>query len=244
MYRCSDKNTCQSGAWQVKSVQRRSLWTQNSLSWFSVTYYRYIVLFEMQNHSARYRSSYPQREMIRNVNPQPCDKDIQHKIDPCVNCTSIFLLQCILKPFSIIVHSVSFSLSYTFVKWKRVLQEGKLSSLDLTLYTPSCIYIALLNECTDTDLKTITKDFCVWCTSRETHLGSLSKETPQTQLYGCFFFLLLLCEILQFPIFNHPNFLSFTWTPWESSCGRPLTAFAGTAASSFFSCPSGTTVSS
>lgn len=80
-------------------------------------YYRYIVLFEMQNHSARYRSSYPQRETIRNVNPQPCDKDIQHKTDPCVNCTSIILLQCILKPFSIIVHSVCISLIYTSVKW-------------------------------------------------------------------------------------------------------------------------------
>ena len=115
MYRHSDKNTRQSGGLQVKSVRCRSLWTQNSfLSWLSVTHYRYIVLFEMQNHSAHYRPSYPQKEMIGNVNPQPGDKDI---LSPWVNCTSIIHLQCILKPFSIIFHSVHFLSAVLVWKW-------------------------------------------------------------------------------------------------------------------------------
>lgn len=125
MYRSSDKNACQPRGWQVKSVQCRSLWTQNKfLSWLSVTYYRYIVLFEMQNHSAHYTSSYPQREMITNVNPQPHDKDI---LSPCVNCTSKILLQCILEPFSIVSHSVHFLSAAQAWKGKEFFKDrGKL----------------------------------------------------------------------------------------------------------------------
>lgn len=87
----------------------------------------------MQNHSARYRPSYPQREMIRNVNTQPHDKDI---LFPCVNCTSIIHLQCILKPFSNIFHSVHFFLSWHEMVNSFSRTEEKLSSLDLTLYNP------------------------------------------------------------------------------------------------------------
>lgn len=71
--------------------------------------YRYIVLFEMQNHSAYYRSSYPQREMIRDVNPQPCCKISFPLVS---NCTSIIPLQCTLKPLSIISTHFIFSQLY------------------------------------------------------------------------------------------------------------------------------------
>ena len=79
--------------------------TKLFLPWLSGTYYRYIVLFEMQNHFAHYKSHHPQWEKIRNANLQPHDLDT---LCVWVNCTSNFLLQCIEKPFAIIFLSVRF----------------------------------------------------------------------------------------------------------------------------------------
>lgn len=92
MYRSSDKNTCQPG-WRVKSVQRRSLLTQKSFSsWHSVTYHGLECKTTLYfTDLATYREKWYKKTIFT---PTLWQKY------PHVNCTSIFLLQCILKPFS------------------------------------------------------------------------------------------------------------------------------------------------
>lgn len=177
------------------------------------------------------------------------DKDI---LSPCVNGTSKKNhQQCILKPFFLVFfcHSVHFLARRTEMVNSSSRTVGKALVPGPHLARTLCAYVELckMND-TNTYLKTTTHH-CAWYIGRETHWGPLSKLTSQKHLDA--FFPLVQCGICGCPSESdgrpcrQPSEGSspLTWTPWESSCGRPLTS-AGTAASSSFSGPSDTAGSS
>lgn len=99
-------------AYQISTMRKPMNKKTKALSWLSMTYHGNLVRSEMQNHSAHYSASYPQREGT-NMNPTSCDKDILH---PFVNCTSIILLQHFRALLCCLPLSSS-SLSCTCMKW-------------------------------------------------------------------------------------------------------------------------------